>query len=163
MKSVFNKVERRQPWTDNTSKMWQVVKEVVKANNYNPIKIFKTIRYLVTREGASMKPGAAAKAQARLHKDIVRYVREKGLVKKLNQLRPTEDQLTEAQVKDHVFGVGLEGSLFLPKPKLFVSLRVVPEFGAIDRTQGWTFLVSLAYEAKSLVSWRAGGRPISGR
>jgi hypothetical protein len=53
--------------------------------------------------------------------------------------------------KDHVFGVGLEGSLYLPKPKLFLSLRVLPELGAVDRSQGWTFLLSLAYEVKSLV------------
>ena len=54
--------------------------------------------------------------------------------------------------KDHVFGTGLAGSLFFRKARMFVGLRVLPEFGAIDRPQGWTFMLSLAYEAKSLVS-----------
>ncbi len=53
--------------------------------------------------------------------------------------------------KDHVFGVGLEGNVFLPKQKLLLGLRVLPEFGAQDRTQGWTFMLTLAYQAKSLV------------
>jgi hypothetical protein len=56
-----------------------------------------------------------------------------------------------AGAKDRVFGVGLEGSLFLPKPKLIVGLRFEPEFGARNRTQGYTFLLTLAYQAKSLV------------
>ena len=50
-----------------------------------------------------------------------------------------------------VIGIGLEGNVFLPKPKLLIGLRVVPEFGAQDRTQGWTFLLTLAYQAKSLM------------
>jgi len=53
--------------------------------------------------------------------------------------------------KDRVFGVGLEGSVFLPKPKLLLGLRIVPELGARNRTSGWTFLLTLAYQAKSLV------------
>ena len=50
-----------------------------------------------------------------------------------------------------MFGVGLEGNVFLPRQKLLLGLRVVPEFGAQDRTQGWTFMLTLAYQAKSLV------------
>jgi hypothetical protein len=53
--------------------------------------------------------------------------------------------------KDRVFGVGLEGSIFLPKPKLLIGLRAIPEFGARSRTQGWAFMLTLAYQAKSLV------------
>ena len=53
--------------------------------------------------------------------------------------------------KDHVFGVGLEGSIFLPKPKLLFGLRVVPEFGAHTRPQGVTVMLTMAWEAKSLV------------
>jgi len=68
---------------------------------------------------------------------------------------PIADELL-AGSKDRVFGVGLEGSVFLPKPKLFLGLRVVPEFGARNRTQGVTFMLSLAYQAKSLVKMPAG-------
>jgi hypothetical protein len=53
--------------------------------------------------------------------------------------------------KDQVFGVGLEASVFLPKPKLLIDLRAIPEFGAKSRTQGWAFMLTLAYQAKSLV------------
>jgi len=42
--------------------------------------------------------------------------------------------------KDHVFGIGAEGSVFLPKQKLLLGLRYVAEFGAINRTQGHTFI-----------------------
>ena len=57
--------------------------------------------------------------------------------------------------KDHVFGVGAEGSVFLPKPRLLLDLRVVPEFGAVNRTQGVTVVVTLGYQAKFLA--KAGG------
>jgi hypothetical protein len=50
-----------------------------------------------------------------------------------------------------VYGVGLEGSVFLPKPKLLLGLRFVPEFGAINRTEGYTFMLTLAYQAKSMM------------
>ena len=53
--------------------------------------------------------------------------------------------------KDHVFGVGLEANVFLPKPKLLLGIRAVPEFGAVNRTQGLTLMVTLGYQAKLLV------------
>ena len=53
--------------------------------------------------------------------------------------------------KDRVFGIGGEVSVFLPKPKVLIDLRVIPEFGAVNRTEGLTFMVTLAYQAKSLV------------
>jgi hypothetical protein len=53
--------------------------------------------------------------------------------------------------KDRVFGIGGEASIFLPKPKLLIDARVVPEFGARNRTQGLTFLISLGWQVKSLV------------
>jgi hypothetical protein len=52
---------------------------------------------------------------------------------------------------DHVFGIGAEASVFLPKPKVLVGFRFVPEFGAINRTEGYTFMVTLGWQAKSLV------------
>jgi hypothetical protein len=53
--------------------------------------------------------------------------------------------------KDRVFGIGGEASIFLPKPKLLIDVRAVPEFGARNRTQGLTFLLSLGWQVKSLV------------
>jgi hypothetical protein len=53
--------------------------------------------------------------------------------------------------KDHVFGVGAEASVFLPKPKLLLGFRAIPEFGAVNRTQGWTLMATLGYQAKLLV------------
>ena len=56
-----------------------------------------------------------------------------------------------ASDKDRVFGVGAEVNVFLPKSKLLLGARLLPEFGACDRTQGLTFLLTLGYQAKSLV------------
>jgi len=53
--------------------------------------------------------------------------------------------------KDRVFGVGVEGNIFLPKPKLFLGLRVVPEFEARNRTQGVTILLTAGWSFKSFV------------
>ena len=53
--------------------------------------------------------------------------------------------------KDRVFGAGVEGNVILVKSGLVFGLRVEPEFGARNRTQGWTFLFSAAYQLKSLV------------
>jgi hypothetical protein len=52
--------------------------------------------------------------------------------------------------KDRVFGVGGEVSVFLPKPKLLLDARFVPEFGAHTRTQGLAFLFTVGYQVKSL-------------
>jgi hypothetical protein len=62
---------------------------------------------------------------------------------------PVADVLLAGR-KDRVYGVGVEGSLFLPKSKLLLGLRFVPEFGARNRPQGYTFLLTIGYEAKSL-------------
>jgi hypothetical protein len=67
---------------------------------------------------------------------------------------PLADRLVAGR-KDRVFGLGVEGSVFLAKPKLVLGLRFVPEFGARNRPQGYTFLLTLAYEAKSLVTMPA--------
>jgi hypothetical protein len=56
-----------------------------------------------------------------------------------------------ANSKDRVFGIGGEVNVFLPKPKLLLGVRVVPEFGAHTRTQGLTVLFTVGYQAKSLV------------
>jgi hypothetical protein len=53
--------------------------------------------------------------------------------------------------KDRVYGVGLEGSVIIPKSSMVYGLRIEPEFGARNRTQGWTFLFTVAYALKSLV------------
>ena len=63
---------------------------------------------------------------------------------------PVADRLLAGR-KDRVYGVGVEGNLFLPKAKLLLGLRFIPEFGARNRPQGYTFLLSIGYEAKSLV------------
>jgi hypothetical protein len=55
-----------------------------------------------------------------------------------------------ANNKDRVFGVGGEVSVFLPKPKLLLDARFVPEFSAHTRTQGLAFLFTAGYQLKSL-------------
>ncbi len=72
------------------------------------------------------------------------------------QFKVTEDSgplltpLLEGR-KDRVFGAGVEGSVIIPKAGLVFGLRVEPEFGARNRTQGWTFVLTAAYQLKSLV------------
>jgi hypothetical protein len=61
--------------------------------------------------------------------------------------------------EDRVFGVGVEGSVYLPKAKLLIGLRVVPEFGARNRTQGVTAVLTLARELKSFVKPPEEARP----
>jgi hypothetical protein len=63
---------------------------------------------------------------------------------------PIADRLL-AGIKDRVFGIGGEFNLFLPKPTLLLGARVIPEFGARNRTQGLTVMLTVAYQAKLLV------------
>jgi hypothetical protein len=72
------------------------------------------------------------------------------------QFKVTADSATVfsdflAENKDRVFAVGAEGSIFLPKPKLLLGLRVLSEMGAASRTQGLTYVMTIAYQSKSLV------------
>jgi hypothetical protein len=60
--------------------------------------------------------------------------------------------------KDRVFGAGLEGNVILPAEGLVFGLRAEPELGARNRTQGWTFLLSAAYQLKSLVKPEASAQ-----
>jgi hypothetical protein len=53
--------------------------------------------------------------------------------------------------KDRVFALGPEFNIYIPKPRLTFLVRYEPEFGARVRTQGQTFVVSVAWVAKSLV------------
>jgi hypothetical protein len=53
--------------------------------------------------------------------------------------------------KDRVFGLGPEANVFFPGPRLTLLFRYQPEFGARNRTQGQTFVFSIAWVAKSLV------------
>jgi hypothetical protein len=54
-------------------------------------------------------------------------------------------------LKDRVFGLGPEFNVFFPKPRLTLLIRYEPEFGARNRTQGQTVVISIAWVAKSLV------------
>jgi hypothetical protein len=53
--------------------------------------------------------------------------------------------------KDRVFALGPEINTYIPKPRLTLLLRYEPEFGARNRTQGQTIVVSVVWVAKSLV------------
>ena len=53
--------------------------------------------------------------------------------------------------KDRVFGIGGEVNVFLPKAKLLPGVRVLPELGARNRTQGLAVLVTAGYQVKSLI------------
>jgi hypothetical protein len=98
VKGVFNKIERRQPWTDNTSRAWSMAKALVRASDGNPIKAANFLRWLLTREGSPASKRARAKAAARMEQDVRRYVREFGLLTKFNAIRPSDRHLNEEQL-----------------------------------------------------------------
>lgn len=56
-----------------------------------------------------------------------------------------------ANDKDRVFGAGGEVSVFLPKARLLLDARIIPEFGARNRTQGLTMVFAIGYQVKSLM------------
>jgi len=64
--------------------------------------------------------------------------------------RPLSTRLLAGR-KDRVYGAGVEGNIFLPKSSLLLDLRVVPEFGARNRTQGVTFLFTVGWAFKSFM------------
>lgn len=46
--------------------------------------------------------------------------------------------------KDHVYGLGAEGNLFIPSLKSSIALRWISELGARNRTQGNSFFITIA-------------------
>jgi hypothetical protein len=58
---------------------------------------------------------------------------------------PFTDELLSGR-RDRVYGAGVEGGVSFPKTNLNVGLRALPEFGARERTQGFTFQVNLSYQ-----------------
>ena len=51
--------------------------------------------------------------------------------------------------KDHVWGIGAEGSMFIPKARINITARWLKDVGARNRTDGNTFFVMVAYMIKS--------------
>lgn len=54
--------------------------------------------------------------------------------------------------KDHVYGWGAEGNVFLPAIRSQLGIRWLGESGARNRFQGNTFFISIAYMLKSLAT-----------
>lgn len=52
--------------------------------------------------------------------------------------------------KDHIYGLGLEGNVFLPKLHSSIGLRWLDELGACNRFQGNTFFITLVPYMKFL-------------
>ena len=52
--------------------------------------------------------------------------------------------------EDRVFGVGLEGNVIFVPTGTLLGFRALPEFGARNRMQGWTFMFTFAQGVKSL-------------
>jgi len=53
--------------------------------------------------------------------------------------------------KDRVIALGLEGNVILPESGWVLGLRIEPELEARNRTKGWTFMLTAAYQLKSLM------------
>ena len=75
------------------------------------------------------------------------------------QFKTTDDKMTVPELggnpidltnKDQIFGLGVEGNIFLPSIKSSIGLRWLTELGAKNRTQGNTFFITLAPYIKFL-------------
>ena len=51
--------------------------------------------------------------------------------------------------KDHVYGLGPEGNVFVPRIRTQFALRWLAEFDAVNRFQGFTTMLTIAYNVKS--------------
>ncbi|NIG54928.1 transporter [Chitinophaga sp. Cy-1792] len=70
------------------------------------------------------------------------------------QFKTTEDKIPVGTFildpkKDHIYAVGAEGSVFLPGIRTQFNLRWLGEAGAVNRFQGNTFFLMMAYNIKS--------------
>lgn len=52
--------------------------------------------------------------------------------------------------KDHIYGLGVEGNIFIPAIKSAIVMRWLGEFGATTRFQGNTYILMWVYNLKSL-------------
>jgi hypothetical protein len=69
------------------------------------------------------------------------------------QYKVTNDRIAVGELafngnKDHIYGIGPEGNIFVPSIKSLFALRWLFETGAINRFQGNTFLVTWVYSFK---------------
>lgn len=70
------------------------------------------------------------------------------------QYKITEDNIkgngiSIGDAKDHIYGLGVEGNVFLPSIRTLVALRWLGETGAVNRLQGNTFCLTIGYALKS--------------
>ncbi|MFB6454030.1 transporter [Chitinophaga sp. Hz27] len=70
------------------------------------------------------------------------------------QFKTTEDKIPIGTYlldpkKDHLYAVGAEGGLFVPQIRMQFNLRWLAEMAAVNRFQGNTFLLMVAYNIKS--------------
>jgi hypothetical protein len=81
------------------------------------------------------------------------------------QFKTTEDKMDIPSIrsavfdlkdKDHIYGIGAEGNIFFPHMNLQADLRWLWEFGARNRTEGNTFIITLTPFTKFLASKAKG-------
>lgn len=70
------------------------------------------------------------------------------------QFKTTNDQIPTGQLaidfkKDHTYGIGPEGNIFIPSLKSLFAVRWLFETGTVNRFQGSTFLLTWAFNIKS--------------
>ncbi|RAJ06611.1 hypothetical protein LX64_01738 [Chitinophaga skermanii] len=81
------------------------------------------------------------------------------------QYKTTTDKMTIPAIsssqfdlanKDHIYGLGAEANIFIPKIRSTIVVRWISELGASNRTQGNSFFVTLAPFTKFLTPKKAG-------
>ena len=112
------------------------------------------------KPGIDITVGDMVTIEGGIGKTFVKMIPEKGpLVTNIGlaaytQFKATGDSGTGINpllrgLKDRVFGVGPELSVYIPQLKGTIGVRYIPEFGARNTTQGQTFVVTFALQAKS--------------
>ncbi len=91
VQAIFNKVEKREPWGDNTSNKRAVLKSVIGAADGSLSRAGRAMRYILTREGVDRSPAGQAKLARQVAADVRRWVKQQGVVDKLNEIRPAGD------------------------------------------------------------------------
>lgn len=112
------------------------------------------------KPGIDITVGDMVTIEGGVGKTFVKMIPEKGpLVTNVGlaaytQFKATGDSGTGINpllrgLKDRVFGVGPELNVYIPQLKGTIGVRYIPEFGARNTTQGQTFVVTFALQAKS--------------
>ncbi len=102
VKAVFNTVNAKIPWGKSEDNKLMVAHEALKKDHgrlFSAAKLLKAFVYIMTREGHGTPRDVTAQ-KVKEEEDLVRLVRQYGMVEKFNHLREGKAPLAEREVVD---------------------------------------------------------------